>query len=170
MAEPTPPSPPAPSGQPDRRALLEAYQNLVRSEHDKRLSEPGLQPEVPSGNGFWITMVLAIVALASLLVVQPGWLFTQPVPETPAVSDASLRVRMYVEIERINQFRSDSGHLPPTLAEAHVPEDGLTYQVQDGQYTLTGVNGSLGLAYTSDTPPDSFLGDSYRLIRERGRP
>lgn len=170
MAESTPPRPPAPSGQPDRRALLEAYQNLVRSEHDKRLSHAEPQPAVSSGNGFWITMVLVIAALASLLVVQPGWLVTPRVQEPPAVSEASLRVRMYVEIERINQFRSDSGHLPATLAEAQVPGDGLTYQVQDGRYTLTGVNGSLALAYTSDTPPDSFLGDSYRLIRDRGRP
>lgn len=170
MAQPTPPPSPAPSGQPDRRALLEAYQNLVRSEQDRRESESHLQPAEPSGHGFWITTSVTIIVLGALLVLQPAWLFTKMEQEPPAVSEASLRVRMFVEIDRIERFRSDSGRLPATLAEAGVPPDGLIFNVEDGRYTLTGVNGALSLVYSSDTPPQTFLGDSYRLIRERGRP
>ncbi len=172
MAEPTPPPAPspAPSGQPDRRALLEAYQSLVKSEQDRRVSAAHLPPDRPSGQGFWIGALVAIVALAGLLFLQPGWLFTKPVQESTTLMDASLRVRMFVEIERIEQFRRDSTRLPATLDEAGVPGDGLDYDVEDGHYTLTGTNGPRVLAYSSDTPPETFLGDSYRLIRERGRP
>lgn len=170
MAEPTPPRPLTPSGQPDRRALLEAYQNLVRSEEDKHHSEAHRQPIEPSGRGFWITMSLAIIALSALLLLQPGWLFTKPAAEAPAVTEASLRVRMFVEMERIEQFRSDAGRLPASLSEAGVPEDGLTFHVSDGSYILTGMNGTLSLSYSSETPASTFLGDSYRIVRERGRP
>ncbi len=170
MAEPTPTPPPAPSGEPDRRALLEAYQSLVKSEQDRRVSGTELQPEQPSGRGFWLVAMTLIVALAALLVTQPAWLFTKPVQESPALLDASLRVRMFVEIERIAQFHRDSTRLPATLAEAGVPGDGLTYELEEGGYTLTGMNGPRALVYHSDTPPETFLGDSYRLIRERGRP
>jgi len=149
--------------------LLEAYQNLVRSEQDRRVSETHAAPESPGGRVFWIITLTLIVVLASLLTIQPAWLFTKPVPESPALMDASLRVRMFVEIERIEQFRRDSLRLPATLAEAGIGTDGLTYEVEDGRYTLTGVNGDRALAYSSDMPRETFLGDSYRLIRERGR-
>ena len=170
MAEPTPPRPPTPSGQPDRRALLAAYQNLVRSEEDKHHSEAHRQPAEPSGRGFWITMSLAIIALSALLLLQPGWLFTKPAVETPEVTEASLRVRMFVEIERIERFQSDSGRLPASLGEAGVPEDGLTFQVSEGSYILTGISGTRTLSYSPETSAMTFLGDSYRIIRERGRP
>lgn len=170
MAEPTPPPSPAPSGQPDRRALLEAYQTLVKSEQDRRVSETHLQPDAPSGRGFWIGALALIVVLAVLLVTQPGWLFTKPVQESPVLVDASLRVRMFVEIERIEQFRRDSTRLPASLAEAGIPDDGLTYEAGYGSYTLTGTNRGHTLVYSSGTPPETFLGDSYRIIRDRGRP
>lgn len=170
MAEPTPPPAPAPSGQPDRRALLEAYQSVVKSEQERRVSEAQPRPVPSSGWGFWITTAALIVTLAALLITQPAWMFNKPVEEPAAIVDASLRVRMFVEIERIERFRRDSARLPATLAEAGIPGDGLTYEPYDGGYTLTGANGPHALAYSSDTPPDSFLGDSYRLVRERGRP
>jgi hypothetical protein len=170
MAEPTPPPPTPSPGGPDRRALLEAYQNLVRSEQDRRASEAVPEVAAPSGRGFWVTTIVAILGLSALLVTQPAWLFTPPPNEAPTIMDASLRVRMYVEIERIERFRSDSARLPATLTEAGGDSTGLTYRVEDGGYTLTGVNGSRALAYTPDMPRDEFLGDSYRIIRERGRP
>jgi len=142
----------------------------VRSEQDRRASEAQPTVAAPSGHGFWITTILAIVGLTALLVSQPAWLFTPPPNEAPAIVEASLRVRMFVEIERIERFRSDSARLPATLAEAGGDSTGLTYRVEDGGYTLTGVNGSRALAYTPDMSREEFLGDSYRIIRERGRP
>jgi hypothetical protein len=170
MADPTPPPAPAPSGQPDRRALLAAYQSVVKSEQDRRIADAQPEPVQSSGWGFWITTTVLIVGLATLLITQPAWMFNRPVQEPAAVVDASLRVRMFVEIERIERFRRDSARLPATLAEAGIPGDGLTYEPYDGGYTLTGASGPRALAYSSGTPPETFLGDSYRLLRERGRP
>jgi hypothetical protein len=168
-----PPSSPTPSpGQHDRTKLLEAYQNLVRSEQEKRQSAS--HPVVvrpPSRAPFWVTMSLLIVGLSSVLVLQPAWLFPQPVEETPALKEASLRVRMFVEIDRIEQFRSNNGRLPASLREAKADSTGLQYRPQQDAYSVVGRNGPLALTYTSTAmAPRDFLGQSYQLILMRNRP
>ena len=163
-----PPPSPTPSGQHDRTKLLEAYQNLVRSEQEKRNSIAVPVPPEPSAP-YFIMMVLLIGGLASLLVLQPQWLFPRPPEETPALREASLRVRMFVEIDRIEQFRSLNGRLPGTLAEAKSDSIGLSYQPAQESFSLVGHNGSLMLTYNSSMTPRDFLGQSYTLITLRSR-
>ena len=167
MAHVPPPSP-TPSGQHDRTKLLEAYQNLVRSEQEKR-SSVAVTALPPSRSPFWITMLLLISGLSSLLIVQPLWLFPQPPVESPVLKEASLRVRMFVDIDRIEQFRSLNGRLPATLAEAKSDSIGLDYQPAQESFSLVGHNGSLMLTYNSSMTPRDFLGQSYTLITLRSR-
>jgi hypothetical protein len=168
MAQTPPPAPNLTPGSPDRRALLQAFQDVVRSEQEKR-SHP-VAPE-PSGarRTTRTVLLLAAAGLLVILVAQPRWLFPRPPEETPALSEASLRVRMFVEIDRVERFRADSGRLPRTLVEAGADTSGLTYTPVEGGYTLSGVNQGLSLTYRSGTPPREFLGDSYRLITQRGK-
>ena len=163
-----PPPSPTPSGQHDRTKLLEAYQNLVRSEQEKRNSVAvPVPPE--SRAAYWITMFLLIGGLTSLLVLQPQWLFPRPPEETPALREASLRVRMFVEIDRIEQFRSLNARLPANLREAKADSVGLQYKPAQASYTLAGRNGPLTLTYSSAMTPQLFLGQSYDLISMRMR-
>lgn len=165
MAQAPPPSP-TPSGQHDRTKLLEAYQNLVRAEQEKRNSVAVPAPP-ESRAAYWITMLVLIAGLTSLLVLQPRWLFPRPPEESPALREASLRVRMFVEIDRIEQFRSLNGRLPLNLREAKADSIGLQYKPDQASYTLAGRNGPLTLTYSSSMTPQLFLGKSYDLISMR---
>ncbi len=167
MPQALPPSP-TPSGQHDRTKLLEAYQNLVRSEQEKRTSVA--VPVPPESRApFWATTFLVIAGLSSLLVLQPQWLFPRPPAESPALQEASLRVRMFVEIDRIEQFRSLNNRLPANLREAKADSVGLHYRPTEASYTLVGRNGPLALTYSSSMTPRDFLGQSYELISMRMR-
>jgi hypothetical protein len=123
----------------------------------------------PNRRPFWIAMGLTIAGLAALVVFQPGWLFLRPAPDTPQLQEASLRIRMYVEIDHIDRFKSASGRLPASLLEAGGDSTGLQYTPHGEQYTLSGRNGVIQLTYTSGTPAEAFLGNSYQLVRERAR-
>lgn len=165
MAEPKPPTAPQPSGSPDRRALLQAFQDVVRSETEKR-DHAGEEEPTPHPR-YRLTMVAVAVALVGILVVQPSWLVTKPPEQTPQIQDASLRVRMFAEIMRIQRFKSDSGRLPRTLAEAGGDSTNLEYRPSGSAFTLHGHNGALTLTYDSGTPPREFLGTGYTLITQR---
>ncbi len=169
MADATPPPPPAqPPGSHDRRALLQAYQDVVRTEHDKRTTQPvPVQP--PSRAPFWASMGLLIAVLAGILVLQPGWLFPKAPEESIELRTASLRVRMFVEIDRIDQFRNENGRLPATLIEAGADTTGLRYSVGGDAYSLEGVNRGVTLTYTSSQSAKDFLGNSYQLLAQRRR-
>lgn len=161
------PSSPRPnSGQPDRRALLEAFQNVVRDEKQK--GAPHVKRPAPGAqtNGRLVLGALA-VAFLGVLLLRPAWLFPTPEPETPALKEASLRVRMYVEISRIEKFRADSGHPPASLREAGADTTGLVYTVAEDGYTLTGSNAGQTLTFRSGGDPRQFLGESYRQIAAR---
>lgn len=172
MAESTPPhkrTPPPPPDPRDRRALLDAYQTLVRTEQERQAAGPPAPAPPPSRSGFWLLSLLLIGALSALLVIRPSWMFTTPPSESPALMEASLRVQMFVEIERIEKFRSDSGRIPASEAEAGLTAgSGLGYLANGANYTLTGTNGPVALTYSSGTPPAEFLGKSYEIVRARG--
>ncbi len=159
-----PPRPSASSGQPDRRALLQAYQDLVRASQEK--PRPAA-PEKPKLRPFYVGMLALAVVLAAAVVLQPSFLFNRPPAEPPALQEASLRVRMYVQIERLEQYRTANGRPAAKLAEAGVDSAGLLYQVTGEGYSLTGRNGPITLTYTSGTSPEAFLGNSYQLVRSR---
>jgi hypothetical protein len=74
---------------------------------------------------------------------------------------------MFAEIMRIERFKTDSGRLPRTLAEAGGDSTNLEYRPSGSAFTLHGRNGTLTLTYTSGTPPREFLGTGYTLITQR---
>jgi len=168
-AKPPKPTSPLPHpGEPDRRALVQAFQDVVRSEQEKRESSSHpAPPEAPAGRPFWIVMFLLSVTLGAILAMQPGWLFTTPVPETNQLQEASLRLRMFEEVDRINRFEQSQGRLPATLAEAGGDSTNLQYAPGAAGYSLSGRNGGQSLTYTSDVSPETFLGNSYQIIRQR---
>jgi hypothetical protein len=112
---------------------------------------------------------LTIAGLTALLVFQPGWLFNRPPAEPPQLQEASLRIRMYVEIEKLQRYRTEKGRWPATLLEAGGDSTGLTFQRLGDGYLLSGSNGPIRLDYKPTTSAEAFLGNSYRLVRERTR-
>jgi hypothetical protein len=168
-SQPSPAPPSSPSGG-DRSKLVEAYQTLVRSERD-RMAHEG-EPGPPSGAGGRSLFLFATaVVLGLILVIQPSWLFTgaRP-PDPPQVAEASLRLEMFRAVELINDYKHQHRTLPATLAEAGVDSLGLHFTPDGEQFTLAGVNGRVRLSYSSSQDPREFLGDSYDVIRHRGKP
>lgn len=143
---------------------------MVREDHDKRTGPGAPPPPPPSKAPFWIFMLVLTAALAALLVAQPEWLFPRPTPEPPELKEASLRVRMFTEIDRIEQFRNREGRMPVSLQEAAGDTTGVHYTPGEGGYSLTGTNGTLSLTYASSQSPREFLGNAYDLIRRRSQP
>jgi hypothetical protein len=157
--------PPSPNS-PDRRALVKAFQDVVRTEREKQ-TQSSRSEVTPARRSFQRGMMLLAVVLAAILLSRPSWLFSSAPQESPALREASLRVSMYVAIQRLERFRSDSGRLPASLQELGTDTTGLRYQTTAGGYALTGTNNGLSLTYQSGTPPKEFLGDSYRQVTQR---
>ncbi|HUL70055.1 MAG TPA: hypothetical protein VLT17_07500 [Gemmatimonadales bacterium] len=163
-----PPQTPTPPG--GRRALVEAFQNVVKSEAEKAKEARAPKPIPPHRRaaGLFVAVVI-MVAAAAILVIQPGWLVAPEVPEeTPQLHEASLRLAMYRAAQQIESFRRANGRLPASLPEAGADTTGVSYEAAGGyQYVLHGHSGDLELEYHSDQSLKDFLGDSYDLIRER---
>lgn len=155
-------------GTPDRQALLKAYQDVVKSEQGKK--DEVARAEQPTRPVFLIVMGGLLVALLAVLLTQPAWLFPRAPEETPAIKEASLKVRMYVEVERIEQYRAAHGRYPATLGEAGVDTTALTYVTTDGGYSLTGKNRGVTATFVAGSNPREFLGNSYQLISQRRKP
>lgn len=164
--EPPPQPLPPPVGKVDRRALLEAYQEVVRTTK----ARPSVKRFVgPVRRPFSMAIGLTIAGLTALLVFQPRWMFNRPAPEPPQLQEASLRVRMFVEIDRLDRFKQQKGRWPTDLAEAGGDTVGLNFERRGEGYIMTGSNGPISLRYSYGSSPEAFLGNSYQLIRGRGK-
>lgn len=168
MAAPRrPSSSPKPASQDRKAELLQAYQDVVKFANEKPAPLP---PDPPSRLPFWITTVMLILILTTLSIWQPPWLFSPKLKESPALVEASLRVRIYSEIVRIERYQQQNNNqLPATLTAAGGDTTGVKYELVKAGYTLTGRSGPLVIVYKSEIPPRQFVGNSYGLIRSRRR-
>jgi hypothetical protein len=107
-----------------------------------------------------------------VLVLQPEWLYPAPPPEeSPALTDASLRLAMVRERQRVEAFVELNGVLPTSMAEAGGTLAGLVLVPEGGsRYTLrhSGVGQVLELRSTESL--EGFLGNSLQVILTRGAP
>ena len=174
MAEPTTagatpgPAAPRPGG---KRALLEAAQNVVRTQAEARRAEldaerrarARISPIVAVG----CAIILLVVAYAA--VERPAWLFPPPPPvERAEVQEASLRIGMATAAQRIERFRRARSRLPRTLAETGGALHGIRYERTDSlTYTLRGSSGPVTLAFRSTDSLKTFVGGSFEVIAQR---
>ena len=104
---------------------------------------------------------------------QPAWVTpTLPDPVTPEAADAGLRVAMYFQVRRIEEFRTQSGRLPETLQEmGGTPPSEMTYQLVDARtYQLVGQSRGVTLTFNSEEAIQEFVGDAMsRLGIGQGR-
>jgi len=161
-----------PPAQDSKTDLLEAAKAVVQERNEKaeRAAARRMQPEVRRRVG-----VLSLLGLAGLLVIalQPSWL-TGPralPPETPAIVEASVRLSMLREQQRVVDFLKRTGRLPATLSEAGVSVAGLGYEALPQQeFRLFAQAGDSLLVLRSSDSMTLFLGNSLREIKNRGRP
>jgi hypothetical protein len=160
--------PAAPSPQPgDRRALADAYDRLVKSEAERKVND-ALPPPPPRRSYRGPILGVLLVASVTALVLRPAWLFPPPpAPESTAVQEASLRLVVYRDIQRVEAWRRTNGRLPLTASEAGLPVDAKYTTPTADTYTISEANGPLRLTYRSTDAPADFLGNAYSVIRRR---
>ncbi|HUG39188.1 MAG TPA: hypothetical protein VMM12_01820 [Longimicrobiales bacterium] len=133
--------------------------------------EPG-QQDGGGGTLKWILVAVLVVITAWVWVVPPGWL-VPPAPEPPPVAEeeASLRLAMYLQAQRIRVYAMEHGRPPESLAEAGEPLPGMQYLViGPGVFELTGATERVRLTYRSDQPLREWVGTAADVLDQpRGR-
>ncbi len=163
---------PPPSGPstPEKKALLEAYEQALKP------SQPAEPPPRPprSGSGLHpltLVAVAALVALAGwLAIARPGFVFERGAPSEPrAVRDASLRLAMAMQFQRVQRYRDSTGALPERLTDVGPVVSAIRYEpIPPDQFTLVGENGDVVLTLRSDDVLRDFVGTAYQVLETRG--
>jgi hypothetical protein len=101
----------------------------------------------------------------------PAWVTpTLPDPVTTEAAEAGLRVAMFFEAQRIEEFRQRMGRLPDTLAELGPAPPEMTYQRRDAQtYRLTGQSRGVTLTFDSGQAIQQFVGDAMDRLGIQAR-
>ena len=158
----------------EKQALLEAFDQVIKADTEQRERTP----EVRRAPRRWPLHPVAVLALLVLAgvggwigVTRPPWLFERGLPvENAALQDASLRLAMAMQFQRIERYRTTYRRLPASLGEVGPPMQGITYErAGSDQYVLRGRNGGASLMLRSTDPVGEFVGSSYTLIQGRGQ-
>ena len=152
-----------------RRALADAFQDVMKADHERREAERrGVRRRRP-----WLGILsLAILAgtVGWLAVDRPGWLMPAAVAESPGRDDAGLRLTMYATATRLHAYRASVRRFPERLeqVEGVSPRD-LSYQrMDDTTFVLRGRRGRAALSLGSRDDLDAFLGTSLAKTLQRG--
>lgn len=154
-----------------KRELLEAAQAAVSSPVEPAAG--ARHAERPTNwRLVWACMAVFVAVGGGVLVLRPEWVYPVPPPEeSPALTDASLRLAMVRERQRVQAFVQQNGALPSSMAEAGGTLAGLVLIPEVGSgYLLrySGVGQVLELRSTDSL--EAFLGNSLQVILTRGAP
>lgn len=153
----------------EKRALLEAYEAALQQP-----TRPASGPPRRRTFGFLtLVCVVALVAIGAWLYkARPDWVFERGMPpQSPALREASLRLAMATQYQRIERFRDSAGHLPARLSDVGPAAGSLTYTTtQFGGFVLEGSDSALQLTLRSEDSLRAFVGNSYEVVSRRGAP
>jgi hypothetical protein len=175
MSQNTTTSPPNASSSPEKKALLEAFDTVLKTAAEERELER-LAAEARRRNRgvsrLLLVVCTVIVTFMSvyLYVERPEWIF--PVaspPESPTVRQASLRISVANAAQHIERYRQQRGQLPATLEQAGANGAGISYQRTAAGYQLEGENEGIRVSFTSGESLTRFVGNSFEVIARRTR-
>jgi hypothetical protein len=137
----------------ERDEAEEQYREGVEK-HSKQLGAPHL--------------VLAISTVLALWtwIWPPTIIRIDEVPRPPVVEEEStLRLVMYFQAQKIEQYLLDFGRIPEELPEAGPVFPGMEYiRLTNRHYRLLGHTDRLSLSFSSAEPVDDFVGRGARVL------
>jgi len=155
-----------------KSGLLEAAQAAIIDQNEKAAERTVSRYSAPQRRRLSVFGIIALSGLV-LLVLQPQWLAGPAAarPDPPPVAAAGLRVAMIRQRQLVNDFAIRNGHLPASLAEAGDTIPGVSYTRQgDSAFTLTGFAGDSVVTLQSGDSQAAFLGNSLKVLKNRGAP
>jgi hypothetical protein len=173
MSQDTTPAPPAATSQ--KKALLEAFDTVLRTAAEERELERLAAEARRRGRG--VSRLLIVLCTTILVFIgvylsveRPEWAFPAPVtPESAAVRQASLRISVANAVQHLERYRQQHGKLPATLEQAGATGAGITYQPTAEGYEVAGEADGVRVAYTAGQSLTKFIGNSFELISRRTR-
>jgi hypothetical protein len=167
---------PATGPSPQKQALLEAFDSVLKQQAEAREAELRAAAERRRAARRVRPAILLLAALSlavctHLSIERPEWLFPKPAAtESPAIREASLRIGMANVAQHVERHRRRTGALPRTLAEAGTGAQGMRYEtVGPKAWRLVGTHGGIELTLTSEDSLPGFLGHSFEVISRRSR-
>ncbi|HEY7635694.1 MAG TPA: hypothetical protein VH763_09125 [Gemmatimonadales bacterium] len=168
--------PPKAPSTPEKKALLDAFDTVIKTqaaerEAELRAAEARRRARNRLGALTWTSLTILGFVGGYLGLTKPEWLFpTESAPESIELRQASLRIGVATAAQHIKRFQQKSGRLPETLAEAGVSGQGITYQrLGPDAYRLEAEEGELRVSLGSNDSLPGFLGNSFELIARRPR-
>ena len=165
-----------PGASPQKQALLEAFDSVLKQQAEDREAEQRAQAARRGSRNrvrptIWAAAVLALFLCAYVYIERPEWVFPASAPpETVAIQEASLRIGMANVAQHVERYRQRRGKLPSTLLEAGTQVEGITYQPLDStEWRLIGSHAGVELTLASRQPLTAFLGNSFEVISRRSR-
>ncbi len=126
---------------PEKRDLLAAFDQVLDREREKTVLAAAPPPPPRTSYAVTILCIAAWGWLGYAWLARPAWLFQREVAAavTPAEAEATMRFGMYLELERVFDYRAAHGRLPGSLGDAGDVEEGVDYmRTGDTTFVLTG--------------------------------
>jgi len=137
----------------ERAEMEERYRERV----EKRPSQFGLRH---------MALVVSFILTIWAWLFPPAIIQIPEVPPPPiAEEEATLRLVMYFQAQKVEHFVIENGHTPEVLSEAGPVFPGMEYvRVTDRHYRILGSTDRLRLSFSSAEPAEDFVGAGASLL------
>ena len=150
----------------ERDAVLAA---VMREQSQKAEQEAVSRKAFVRRQGYGIRHVALVLATAIsvwIWIWPPSALrLRTPGPPPTEQEEATLRLVMYFQAQKIEQYRLDTGRVPLELDDAGPVFGGMEYiRLTDRDYRILGRTSRVILSYSSVEPIDAFVGDGANIL------
>lgn len=136
----------------------DAVEAVLKHAAEREKAAKEKQPRKPPPKWMLPLGIQLSVIAVYLLALPPKWIVVNPIPErNPVEAVEQLRVAMYLQAQRVNDYKIEHGQLPETLSDAGSAIEGVEYHRQGvNSYQLVATVGEEALVYDSNAPSEEF--------------
>ncbi len=142
---------------------------VMREQSEKAEHEEETREELLRTQGYGVrhlALALATAISVWIWIWPPTVLRIQsPGPPPTEQEEATLRLVMYFQAQKIEQYRLDTGRVPIDLEDAGPVFQGMEYiRLTDRDYRILGRTSRVILSYSSVEPIDDFVGEGADIL------